>query len=172
VASNEHHYETMLEWTGNLGTGTSAYAAYSRNHVITSPGKEPIEGSSDPTFRGDPSLWNPEQLLVASLSACHQLWYLHLCAVARVVVTRYEDRAEGSMATTPSGDGRFTRVILRPRVWITPASNAETARRLHDEAHHKCFIANSVNFDVVHEPEILVEDTSESQEALPSTGSG
>jgi organic hydroperoxide reductase OsmC/OhrA len=171
MASNEHRYEATLEWTGNLGSGTSSYTAYSRNHLFSQPGKPPIEGSSDPHFRGDAARWNPEELFVASLCACHMLWYLHLCAVARVVVVKYEDRAEGTMVTTPSGEGRFTRVVLRPRVWIAPGSNAEAARKLHDDAHHKCFIANSVNFEVSHEPEVFF-DASTKDESLPSTSSG
>lgn len=151
-----HRYEVTVEWTGNKGTGTSAYKAYERSHAISAAGKPPIPGSSDPKFRGDPARWNPEELLVASVSACHKLWYLHLCATSGIVVTSYIDHAEGEMAETADGSGRFSRVVLRPHVTITAASDPAKARVLHAQAHAKCFIANSVNFPVEHEPDIRV----------------
>ena len=152
--SHSHHYTIQLQWTGNLGTGTSAYRDYSRNHQFSAAGKPDLAGSSDPAFRGDASRWNPEDLLVASLSACHQLWYLHLCADAGVVVETYEDRAEGVMV---DGDrGHFTEVVLRPRVTLRPGSNPEKALALHHAAHEQCFIANSVNFPVRCEAAVVV----------------
>ena len=114
--SKQHHYATTVRWTGNLGTGTSAYRAYSRDHEIRSPGKPAIPASSDPAFHGDASRYNPEELLVASLSTCHMLWYLHLCAVNKVVVLDYEDQAGGIMEETDDGGGRFLQVTLRPRI--------------------------------------------------------
>jgi len=152
-----HLYSVGVEWTGNTGAGTSAYAAYERSHEITAAKKTSISGSSDPAFRGDPARWNPEELLVASLSACHQLWYLHLCASAGIVVTAYLDRAEGEMQETAGGAGQFVRVILRPQVTLAPGSDIATAHELHHAAHAKCFIANSVNFPVDHQPEIRIE---------------
>ena len=150
-----HHYSVVVEWTGNTGTGTSGYRNYDRRHQISAgTGKPPIPGSSDPAFRGDPTRWNPEELLVASLSACHQLWYLHLCADAGIVVLDYVDHAEGWMEETPDGAGRFTRVILHPQVTVAAGSDIVKARELHAAAHAKCFIARSVNFPVEHEPEI------------------
>ncbi len=118
--------------------------------------KPAIPGSSDPVFRGDRSRWNPEELLVAALSSCHQLAYLHLCADAGIVVVGYLDRAEGIMAETPDGAGQFTRVVLRPKVMVAAGSSVETARELHRQAHAMCFIARSVNFPVECEPEIVV----------------
>ena len=152
-----HSYEVSVAWTGNRGTGTSGYGDYDRTHEISVPGKPVIPGSSDPAFRGDAARYNPEDLFVASLSACHMLWYLHLCAEASVVVRAYEDAARGEMVEHRDG-GRFTRVVLRPRVRLGPGSDPETARRLHDEAHRRCFIANSVAVPVEHEAEILVDD--------------
>ena len=140
-----------MEWTGDAGAGTASYRAYERAHVIGAPGKPPIPGSSAPAFRGDASRWNPEELLVASLSACHMLQYLHLCAEAGVVVTAYADEADGEIATEPDGGGRFVRLTLRPRVTVTPGSDLATAERLHAEAHRRCFIASSVSFPVGHE---------------------
>jgi organic hydroperoxide reductase OsmC/OhrA len=154
--SKLHTYHATVRWTGDLGTGTSSYRAYSRAHAIEAPGKSAIAGSSDPAFRGDAAAWNPEELLVASLSACHQLWYLHLAAVTAIVVKAHVDTAEGTMSEEAGGGGRFTRVVLRPHVTIAPGGDAEKARALHREAHAKCFIANSVNFPVECVPEIVV----------------
>jgi organic hydroperoxide reductase OsmC/OhrA len=156
-SAREHSYRITVKWTGNTGTGTSAYRDYRRDHEIAAPGKPTIVGSSDPHFRGDPARWNPEELLLASISTCHQLWYLHLCSEARVVVTAYEDQAEGVMVESPSGSGRFARVVLHPRVTISPQSDRNRAIALHHEAHAMCFIANSVNFPIEHEPAVVVE---------------
>ena len=152
--SKLHKYETTVRWIGNKGTGTSAYRAYSRDHEIRGAGKPLIPGSSDPAFHGDGSRYNPEELLVASLSTCHMLWYLHLCAVSKVVVLDYEDHAEGTMEETEDDGGRFLQVTLRPRITVTRESDLATAKKLHHEAHEKCFIANSVNFPVGCEPVI------------------
>ncbi|WP_212004639.1 OsmC family protein [Chitinophaga sp. HK235] len=153
----QHHYHTTVEWTGNEGTGTSAYAAYGRNHTIQAAGKPVIPGSSDPSFRGDKTRYNPEELLVASLSSCHMLWYLHLCAVAGIVVTSYIDHAEGVMTETAEGSGQFRQVILKPIVTIADPTLAGSALALHEEAHQYCFIARSCNFPVTHEPELRIE---------------
>lgn len=146
--TREHRYSVTLQWTGNTGTGTSGYRDYGRQHEISTEGKAAIAASSDPAFRGDRARWNPEELLVAALSSCHQLAYLHLCAVAGVVVVEYVDHAEGVMAETPDGAGQFVRVVLRPKVTIAAGSDAVKALELHHEAHEKCFIARSVNFPV------------------------
>jgi organic hydroperoxide reductase OsmC/OhrA len=159
MAGREHRYHVTVEWTGNTGTGTAGYRTYERRHEITASGsaKPGIPGSSDPAFRGDPARWNPEELLVASLSACHQLWYLHLCADAGVVVTAYVDRAEGTMIEDAAGAGQFSRVVLRPVVTVTAETDLARARALHHEAHAMCYIARSVSFPVEHEPEVHAE---------------
>jgi organic hydroperoxide reductase OsmC/OhrA len=148
----DHRYETTVVWTGNRGEGTANYRAYGRDHEVRAEGVPPIAGSADRTFRGDADRWNPEQLLVAALSQCHMLAYLHQCAVGGVVVLAYEDRAEGTLATTKEGSGHFTEVVLRPVVTVSDASMTEKAGALHDKAHELCFIASSVNFPVRHEP--------------------
>ena len=153
--AREHSYAATVIWTGNRGEGTAGYKAYTRDHDIACPGKPAIRGSADPGYRGDAGRHNPEDLLVAALSACHMLWYLHLCTDAGVVVTAYEDAASGAMATNPDGSGEFTQVTLAPRVTIAADSCAETAARLHETAHAMCFIARSVNFPVEHRPEIV-----------------
>jgi organic hydroperoxide reductase OsmC/OhrA len=151
-----HHYTTRLTWTGNKGEGTVNYKAYQRDHVISVDGKPDIPGSSDPSFRGDRERYNPEELLVASLSSCHMLWYLHLCAVNQVVVVDYKDQAEGLMMEQADGSGYFKAVTLRPVVTIADAAGVEKAKLLHHEANAYCFIAKSMNFPVHHEPEIKV----------------
>ncbi|NBA97992.1 OsmC family protein [Pseudomonas sp. R5(2019)] len=153
MADKEHHYEVQVTWTGNEGTGTSSYSGYSRSHVISASGKAPVDGSSDPAFGGDSTRWNPEELLVASLSACHKLWYLGLCAQAGVVVVGYEDNAQGVMIEQGNGAGHFTSVVLKPKVTLAPGSDLGKAHDLHHIAHQKCFIARSVSFPVSHEPE-------------------
>jgi organic hydroperoxide reductase OsmC/OhrA len=130
--TREHRYAVSLNWDANLGSGTSGYRAYSRNYEIGADGKPSIHGSADPAFRGDRSRWNPEELLVASLSACHKLWYLHLAAEAGIVVTAYADRAEGVMEVGRDGAGRFKTVVLHPTVTVAAGSDIERARTLHN----------------------------------------
>lgn len=152
-----HSYGVSVSWTGNRGTGTSDYRAYGRDHVVSADGPPPIPASSDPLFRGDQDRWNPELELVAALSQCHMLWYLHLCAVAGVTVTRYQDSATGAMREDDDGGGRFSEVTLRPQVTVATADMIEAAVSLHHDANAKCFIANSVNFPVHHEPAVTAE---------------
>jgi organic hydroperoxide reductase OsmC/OhrA len=148
-----HTYDVTVEWTGNLGSGTDGYRSFSRAHDVLGDGKAPIAGSSDPAFRGDPARWNPEELLVASVAQCHMLWYLHLCAANRVVVTGYADHAHGVMAMDASGGGgQITEVTLRPEVTVAEASMVAKARSLHDDVNAVCFIARSVNFPITHVP--------------------
>jgi organic hydroperoxide reductase OsmC/OhrA len=154
-----HHYEVLVEWHGNLGSGTSSYRAYSRDHLVTAKGLPGIHGSSDRVFHGNAERWNPEQLLLAALSQCHMLSYLHVAATAGVVVESYRDEASGTMQQTENGGGHFTSATLRPVVEIS-AGDPQLARDLHAEASAKCFIASSVNFPVEHEPVIRVMGAS------------
>jgi organic hydroperoxide reductase OsmC/OhrA len=165
-----HSYDVSVTWTGNLGPGTSGYRAYSRDHEVTANGPAPIAASSDPAFRGDPGRWNPELLLTAALSQCHMLWFLHLSAVAGVVVTAYADDARATMAETDDGGGHFTEVVLRPRVTVADETMIEKAASLHHEANQKCFIANSVNFTLRHEPAITAEGSSGSGQPMAGRG--
>jgi len=149
-----HTYDICVDWTGNDGVGTRSYREYRRDHTITGDGKPEIPGSSDPGFRGDRSRFNPEELLVASLSACHMLWYLHLCAVNHVSVVDYRDCPQGLMEEDANGAGRFASVSLRPVVRIADG-DTEKARTLHEEARRWCFISRSVNFPVEIRAEIV-----------------
>jgi len=148
----QHTYRINVDWTGNDGAGTATYRGYRRDHVIQAAGRPPLLGSSDPAFRGDPGRYSPEDLLVAGLSSCHMLWYLHLCSSNQVNVVGYQDSALGTMEETADGSGAFVRVVLRPQVTIAAGSDPARALALHHEAHRFCFIARSVNFPVDLEP--------------------
>jgi organic hydroperoxide reductase OsmC/OhrA len=150
----EHTYNVMTTWTGNLGDGTSSYRGYSRAHEVRAAGRPVLPGSSDPSFLGDPDCWNPELLLVASLSECHMLWYLHLAAASGVVVTSYTDEAIGTMRQEADGSGQFTGVELRPHVEVAEEAMLAAAAHAHTEAHTRCFIARSMAFPVSHSPVI------------------
>jgi organic hydroperoxide reductase OsmC/OhrA len=158
--SNQHKYTATVQWTGNTGKGTVNPKAYDRSHSIIIENKPVILGSSDPAFSGDISKHNPEDLLVSSLSACHMLWYLYLCAESGIVVVDYTDTAEGTMDTTPKTRGRFTGVTLNPVVTVTDESMFEKAVELHEQANELCFIANSVNFPVYHNPVIKLDSSN------------
>jgi organic hydroperoxide reductase OsmC/OhrA len=154
-----HYYKVSVRWTGNSGKGTSSYTAYERSHTISVKEKAIIYGSSDSSFRGDKTKYNPEELFVASLSTCHMLWYLHLCSEAGVVVIDYADTATGTMQETEDGGGKFTEVILYPMIVVKDRSMMEKANELHDKANKLCFIANSCNFPVHHKPNCKTENT-------------
>ncbi|MGR4064763.1 MAG: OsmC family protein [Vulcanimicrobiaceae bacterium] len=152
---HEHVYRVGTTWTGNRGAGTSGYRAYGRDSEIVGVGKaSSIDLSADPAFRGDATRYNPEELLVASLSSCHMLWYLHLCAEAGVVVTAYRDDAAGRMVTYEDGSGEFVEVVLNPHVTIADQDRAGDAAAIHERAHHMCFIARSMKFPVTIEARI------------------
>jgi organic hydroperoxide reductase OsmC/OhrA len=156
-----HRFDMTTRWTGNLGTGTSAYTAYSRNHELEAPGKATrIEGSSS-VARGDHSRYNPEELLVGALSACHMMWVLHLCSDAGIAITEYSDEAFGEMSEHRDGSGEFTRVVLQPRMAITDAARVEEAKAIHGRAHKVCCLARSMNFPVEHQVEITVSQHKE-----------
>lgn len=154
--NKEHNYKLTIKWTGNKGEGTNNYKTYSRSHSILIDNKKEILASSDPAFRGDDSKHNPEELLVAAISSCHMLWYLHFCAVNGVIVVDYVDNAEGILTETRNGSGSFSEVILNPVVTVTEESMIEKANSLHKKANEYCFIAKSVNFPVKHIPLVKV----------------
>lgn len=149
----EHMFNITIQWTGNDGEGTKEYRSYNRDHTISNNLKyAAIKGSSAPSFLGDKTKYNPEELLLSSISSCHMLWYLHLCTTNQIVVTDYIDHATGVMQETENGSGKFEKVTLHPKVRITDASMIEKANDLHSEANKMCFIANSCNFKIYHRP--------------------
>jgi organic hydroperoxide reductase OsmC/OhrA len=153
-----HRYRVTVRWTGNRGSGTSDYRAYARDHDIEGPGRAAIPGSSDPAYRGDPARWNPEELLVAALSQCHMLWYLHLAAEAGVVVTDYVDTPVGTLEGASDGVGQFAEVVLHPVVTVAQPAMGEAALALHADVGAKCAIARSVAFPVRHRPAVVVAE--------------
>ncbi|MGO1119537.1 OsmC family protein [Rhodovibrionaceae bacterium A322] len=159
-----HHYESRLVWTGNKGEGTANYRAYDRSYNLTSPGKPVITGSSDPAFRGDPACWNPEDLLLSSVSSCHMLWFLHLASTKNLRVQRYQDHSQGVMTEDATGGGRFSSLTLQPEVTLPdPGSADERAEQtrlvetLHHDANKLCFVANSLSLPVNHQATTLFE---------------
>lgn len=152
--SQQHHYQATIEWTGNKGSGTSAYTAYERSHTIRIEDKTDITASSDKPFRGDGSKHNPEDLFLSALASCHMLWYLHLCADNKIIVESYVDNASGTMEIQANGSGKFTEVILAPAITISTADKTDLAYQLHHKAHEMCFLANSVNFEIIVQPKI------------------
>lgn len=160
--SRKHEYRITTTWKGNLGEGTVNYHSYSRDHEVNGPNKNfVIQGSSAPSFRGDPTRYNPEELLVAAVSACHMLWVLHLCADAGIVLTAYEDAAFGVMVEETeaeaghSGAGQITEVTLRPRIELADPARADQLPDIHSRAHELCFISRSIKSEVRIEPELV-----------------
>jgi organic hydroperoxide reductase OsmC/OhrA len=156
VVGREHRYTVTVEWTGNRGEGTASYRSYDRDHDITAERAEPIKGSADRAFHGNPTRWNPEQLLVAAASQCHMLSYLHQAADHGVVVSAYVDHPTAVMTEDGAGGGRFTEITLHPVVTVTDPAQVELAERLHGPASAACFIANSLNLPVTHQVRTLV----------------
>ncbi|MBU4213673.1 MAG: OsmC family protein [Actinobacteria bacterium] len=158
-----HTYDVDLVWLGARDVGTVSYTSYGRDHELRATDRPPLPGTSDPAFRGDPTRWSPEDLLVGALAQCHMLWLLHLAAEAGVVVVDYTDRASGTMRIEAAGHGQFRDVVLRPQVTLASATTTaggpitdELLAGLHERAHEHCFIARSVNFPVDVRPTPVV----------------
>lgn len=154
--NKQHHYQVAINWQSD--TGTTGYKNYSRDHEIAVSNKPKIACSSDPSFLGDTTKYNPEELFLSSISSCHLLWYLHLCAANKIVVLSYEDHASGIMEEYEDGSGRFTEITLHPRVMVLSTTMIPLAEKLHDKANQYCFIANSLNFAVHHKPIIISKE--------------
>jgi organic hydroperoxide reductase OsmC/OhrA len=156
LGDKRHLYRTSLTWIGHQERAAS-FKRHNRSYVLEVDGKPAIPGSSDPGFRGDPKRWNPEDLLLASLSSCHHLWFMYLCGQAGYEVLSYEDHAQGTMIEHPDGAGEFVEVTLCPKVRLAAGADAQKAAQLHELAHEKCFISRSVNFPVRHQPTFEIE---------------
>ncbi len=150
-----HEYKLSLTWTGNEGKGTADLSSYKRSYQSAVEGKPILEGSADPSYMGDPTKWNPEEMLLSSVASCQMLWYLGLCAMKKIAVTKYKDSPEGVVTTEAGGGGTFTEIILRPQIEISDAAQLEVAKSLHEEAHKKCFVANSLNCPIKIEPTVI-----------------
>jgi organic hydroperoxide reductase OsmC/OhrA len=144
-----HHYPLSLAWTGNTLDGT-----YNRNATVTTAGKHPLAVSSAPEYAGDPTRWNPEDLLGSALATCHMLTFLALCAKAKVEVVGYEDHAEAVLDTLDKVT-RITQVYLRPVIRVTRGTSMAKVVELFEKAHKYCFVANSVTCEAVMEPRVV-----------------
>ena len=164
--NKEHNYKLAVKWTGNQGTGTSNYKKFERSYHIQIENKADIAGSSDPEFRGDRTKHNPEELLLAAVSSCHMLWYLHFCSENKIIVTDYIDNARAVMEETVSGNGKFTSITLCPTISLTENTMIEKATELHGKANEFCFVANSLNLKVSHEPVFKVVANTDVQKKV------
>lgn len=149
--THEHDFVAQVKWTGNTGDGTAEYDGYERTWSVTTPGKPVVHCSNDPLLGGDPALHNPEDLLIACVSACHMLWYLHLASKAGIAVSGYTDNPAGHAESEPSGKGRFVAATLKPEITVPKGTDLKAADAIHDRIHNYCFIARSVNFPISFE---------------------
>jgi len=153
----EHDYTARVVWTGNRGQGTASYRAYGRCWNVETPGKPVIHCSNDPLLGGDPALHNPEDMLIAALSACHMLWYLHFSSNAGIAVQGYSDDPVAVGETDADGASRFLHATLRPEITVPAGTDLAKADALHHEIGKVCFIARSVNFPVRHEARYVTQ---------------
>ena len=155
----EHDYTARVVWTGNRGQGTVSYKAYDRTWNVETPGKPVVQCSNDPLLGGDPTLHNPEDMLIAALSACHMLWYLHLASDAGIAVQSYSDDPKAVGETDKTGASRFLHATLRPQITVPVGTDLARADAIHHQIHKTCFIARSVNFPVDYDASYLMPDT-------------
>lgn len=156
--SKTQNYKLDLSWKGNRGAGTMTYTSYDRDFTAQKESRPAILGSSHPAFRGNSDRYCPEELLLASLSSCHMLWYLNMCASHDVVVLEYTDQPVMEMEVKEFGNGDIRSATLSPVVRIASDDQREQALAMHQKAHQSCFIAKGVNFDIILNPTIVEGD--------------
>ena len=145
-----HRYQTRLRWTGSTGLG---WDHYDRGHSVTAPPAEPEVRLTTGESKGDPSVLNPEQLVVMAASSCQMLMFLHLAAKARIDVVEYEDDATGLMPQDREPI-HITDITLRPRIVIAGEASTERVGKLIHTAHEHCFIANTLKSEIAIEPTV------------------
>ncbi len=148
---SNHIFKAELKWTSEQNTHQETKKIYSKSHQIKIEGKPALDVSAAKAFKGDPSLYNPEDLLLSSLVSCHMMSYLYVCSQNGIEVLEYTDNAEATLEVFPDGSGRFVAVRLYPKVKISNSDQIGLALDLHFKANQLCFIANSCNFPVLHE---------------------
>ncbi|HEX8013636.1 MAG TPA: OsmC family protein [Flavobacterium sp.] len=148
----KHIFKAEVKWSSNQNKEDSTKRLYSKTHQIKIEGKPILDVSAAKAFKGDPELYNPEDLLLSSLVSCHMMSYLYVCSQNGIEVLVYSDNAEAIIEVAPDGSGRFTEVRLYPKVKIANADKMQEALDLHIKANQLCFIANSCNFPVLHNP--------------------
>ncbi|OOV19551.1 OsmC family protein [Flavobacterium sp. LM4] len=146
----KHFFKATINWTSNQNQEQSVKKNYSKTHQIKIEGKPILDVSAAKAFKGDPELYNPEDLLLSSLVSCHMMSYLYVCSQNGIEVLEYTDNAEATLEVTADGSGRFTEVRLHPKVKIANVDKMQEALELHIKANQLCFIANSCNFPVLH----------------------
>lgn len=144
----KHLFKAEAKWTSNQEDSTKRF--YSKSHKILIEGKPVLNVSAAKAFKGDPELYNPEDLLLSSLVSCHMMSYLYVCSQNGIEVLEYSDNAEATLEASLDGSGRFVEVKLNPKVTITNPNKIQMALDLHQNANQLCFIANSCNFPVLH----------------------
>lgn len=147
----KHLFKAAINWTSNQNPSDSTKRFYSKSHQVKIEGKPLLNVSAAKAFKGDPELYNPEDLLLSSLVSCHMMSYLYVCSQNGIEVLEYSDHAEAILEVNPDGSGRFVAVRLKPKVKISNLDKIELAIELHIKANKLCFIANSCNFPVLHE---------------------
>lgn len=157
--SKTQNYKLDLSWQGNHGAGTMTHTSYDRNFTTHEGSRPPVLGSSHPAFRGNSERYCPEELLLASLSSCHMLWYLHMCAAHEVVVLEYHDHPVMEMEVKEFGNGDIRSATLSPVVRIASEDQREQAMAMHQRAHQSCFIAKAVNFEIILKPKIVESES-------------
>lgn len=151
-----HTFQSHLSWSKHPHAEDPANRRTLKNHQIAIDEKETMTVSAAKAFKGDPSKWNPEDMLLSSLMSCHMMSYLYVCSQHGVEVISYKDDAEAILEVNADGSGQISKVILKPLVTITDATQIQLAIELHHQANQLCFIANSCNFEVVHQAECQV----------------
>ncbi|MEO8535864.1 MAG: OsmC family protein [Flavobacterium sp.] len=146
----KHTFKATANWTSKQNPEDSTKRFYSKSHKISIEGKPVLNVSAAKAFKGDPELYNPEDLLLSSLVSCHMMSYLYVCSQNGIEVLKYLDNAEATLEVNPDGSGRFTEVRLNPKVVIADSDKIQLALELHKKANQLCFIANSCNFPVLH----------------------
>lgn len=146
----KHLFKAAINWTSKQNPPDSTKRFYSKSHQIKIEGKPVLEVSAAKAFKGDPELYNPEDLLLSSLVSCHMMSYLYVCSQNGIEVLEYSDNAEATLEVSPNGSGRFVAAKLYPKVKILNPEQIQLALDLHQKANELCFIANSCNFPVMH----------------------
>ena len=144
----KHLFKAEAKWTSKQEDSTKRF--YIKSHTILIDGKLVLHVSAAKAFKGDPELYNPEDLLLSSLVSCHMMSYLYVCSQNGIEVLEYSDNAEATLETYADGSGRFVTVTLNPKATIANPDKIQMALDLHQKANQLCFIANSCNFPILH----------------------
>ncbi|MGY5355813.1 OsmC family protein [Wenyingzhuangia sp. IMCC45467] len=151
--NNEHTYKIGLEWKGKLTTNKRNKLSYERIYELSFDNKPNLTGSSDATFHGDNTLYNPEEMLLSALSSCYMMSFFYICSLKNIEIVSYKDNPMGMVKVNPNGSGQFEEVLLQPSIAIK-SCKAKLIEQAFTEAHDYCFIARSCNFNILHNPKI------------------